>query len=79
MSRSDREHHWNYVAYQSCKRKVRYKTQHDANRARKQAVEKRPHQKLSMYFCEYCKGWHLCKVENKFNYDNRADYEQDNC
>lgn len=67
-SKSDREHHYNYVKYRSCTRKMRYKDEHEAFRVKKHLESLNPNTKLAVYYCELCKGFHLCKEENKFEW-----------
>ena len=50
--------------YWSCKRKSRYRTESDANRAARK-MEVRYGKKMFSYYCKYCSGYHLTKKPRK--------------
>lgn len=52
--------------YKSCKRKVRYEDEIHAEKAARHAEQDRD-VSLSVYPCPICKGWHICKDENKIS------------
>lgn len=68
MSKSDLEHYKSRVAYISCKRKSRYKSESEAHKAIKLTESYQKGKKYDCYYCELCHGWHLCSAENKFQY-----------
>jgi hypothetical protein len=41
------------------RRKLRWPTEYDADRAIEQAMEARPDTQLRSYWCTWCDGWHL--------------------
>ena len=46
--------------YNSCKRKVRYRTEGEALKALHKCKQKRDAE-LDYYYCEFCNGFHLTK------------------
>lgn len=48
----------------SCDKKRRYKTEHDATCASHRVFKERG-TRLRVYYCNYCRGWHLTKHVNR--------------
>lgn len=61
-----------YLAYRGCSRKRRYETDNEAAMGIKKLYKhasKRIRGTLTMYHCDLCNGWHICKAKNKFRHE----------
>jgi len=63
----------NHSYYKGCKRKTRYKSKADAQRATIKLHKIYPHKEYGIYECDFCLGWHLYtqkstkKSEHEYN------------
>lgn len=62
MKRHNKSH------YQDCRRKIRYRTEHEALTQIRKIHDKGRDTYLDVYYCDNCNGWHITSREFKNDY-----------